>query len=86
MEFSYEVQIEFTTINYYKDNQIILYLLYKHINHPPRRKIKMRKTMRKSFKQLLIENKQSLLTNKENMKEIEERIEKRHVAYSGASN
>ncbi|HEF1856080.1 TPA: FbpB family small basic protein, partial [Bacillus cereus] len=24
--------------------------------------------------------------NKENMKEIEERIEKRHVAYSGASN
>ena len=42
--------------------------------------------MRKSFKQLLIENKQSLLNNKENMKEIEERIEKRHVAYSGASN
>ncbi|MES1052438.1 FbpB family small basic protein [Bacillus thuringiensis] len=36
--------------------------------------------------QLLIENKQSLLNNKENMKEIEERIEKRHVAYSGASN
>ncbi|MEH7591629.1 FbpB family small basic protein, partial [Bacillus toyonensis] len=30
--------------------------------------------------------KQSLLTNKENMKEIEERIEKRHVAYSAASN
>ncbi|MEJ9148918.1 FbpB family small basic protein, partial [Bacillus paranthracis] len=26
------------------------------------------------------------LNNKENMKEIEERIEKRHVAYSGASN
>ncbi|WP_259417162.1 FbpB family small basic protein [Bacillus toyonensis] len=46
----------------------------------------MRKKMRKSFKQLLIENKQSLLTNKENMKEIEERIEKRHVAYSAASN
>ena len=39
----------------------------------------MRKKVRKSFKQLLIENKQSLLTNKENMKEIEERIEKRHV-------
>ncbi|HDR7603722.1 TPA: FbpB family small basic protein, partial [Bacillus mycoides] len=38
----------------------------------------MRKKVRKSFKQLLIENKQSLLTNKENMKEIEERIEKRH--------
>ncbi|PEE00445.1 FbpB family small basic protein [Bacillus toyonensis] len=46
----------------------------------------MRKKVRKSFKQLLIENKQSLLTNKENMKEIEERIEKRHVAYSTASN
>ncbi|HDR7599423.1 TPA: FbpB family small basic protein, partial [Bacillus mycoides] len=43
----------------------------------------MRKKVRKSFKQLLIENKQSLLTNKENMKEIEERIEKRHVAYNG---
>lgn len=42
----------------------------------------MRKKVRKSFKQLLIENKQSLLNNKENMKEIEERIEKRHVAYS----
>ncbi|PHB81772.1 FbpB family small basic protein, partial [Bacillus toyonensis] len=27
----------------------------------------MRKKVRKSFKQLLIENKQSLLTNKENM-------------------
>ena len=46
----------------------------------------MRKEVRKSFKQLLIENKQSLLSNKENMKEIEERIEKRHVAYSGANN
>ncbi|HDR4554044.1 FbpB family small basic protein [Bacillus thuringiensis] len=46
----------------------------------------MRKKVRKSFKQLLIENKQSLLNNKENMKEIEERIEKRHVAYSDASN
>ncbi|MGE6618998.1 FbpB family small basic protein [Bacillus mycoides] len=46
----------------------------------------MRKKVRKSFKQLLIENKQSLLTNKENMKEIEERIEERHVAYSAASN
>ena len=46
----------------------------------------MRKKVRKSFKQLLIENKQSLLNNKENMKEIEERIEKRHVTYSGASN
>ncbi|AOY15132.1 Fur-regulated basic protein B [Bacillus sp. ABP14] len=43
----------------------------------------MRKKVRKSFKQLLIENKQSLLNNKENMKEIEERIEKRHVTYSG---
>ncbi|OOR23225.1 FbpB family small basic protein, partial [Bacillus cereus] len=41
----------------------------------------MRKKVRKSFKQLLIENKQSLLSNKENMKEIEERIEKRHVSY-----
>ncbi|HDR7770643.1 TPA: FbpB family small basic protein, partial [Bacillus paranthracis] len=29
----------------------------------------MRKKVRKSFKQLLIENKQSLLNNKENMKE-----------------
>ncbi|HDR7656838.1 TPA: FbpB family small basic protein, partial [Bacillus wiedmannii] len=37
----------------------------------------MRKKVRKSFKQLLIENKQSLLNNKENMKEIEERIEQR---------
>ncbi|HDR7961143.1 TPA: FbpB family small basic protein, partial [Bacillus wiedmannii] len=37
----------------------------------------MRKKVRKSFKQLLIENKQTLLNNKENMKEIEERIEKR---------
>ncbi|HDR4419431.1 TPA: FbpB family small basic protein [Bacillus cereus] len=46
----------------------------------------MRKKVRKSFKQLLIENKQSLLNNKENMKEIEERIEKRHVAYSDSSN
>ncbi|AIY73438.1 FbpB family small basic protein [Bacillus anthracis] len=46
----------------------------------------MRKKVRKSFKQLLIENKQSLLNNKENMKEIEERIEKRHVAYNGVSN
>ncbi|ADY20958.1 FbpB family small basic protein [Bacillus paranthracis] len=46
----------------------------------------MRKKVRKSFKQLLIENKQSLLNNKENMKEIEERIEKRHVTYSGSSN
>ncbi|MBE7103163.1 MULTISPECIES: FbpB family small basic protein [Bacillus] len=46
----------------------------------------MRKKVRKSFKQLLIENKQSLLSNKENMKEIEERIEKRHVSYSGSSN
>lgn len=75
--------MEFTTINYYKNNQIILYLLYKS---SPRRTMKMRKKVRKSFKQLLIENKQSLLNNKENMKEIEERIEKRHVAYSGASN
>ncbi|HHP5632540.1 TPA: FbpB family small basic protein [Bacillus paranthracis] len=46
----------------------------------------MRKKVRKSFKQLLIENKQSLLNNKENMKEIGERIEKRHVAYSATSN
>ncbi|HDR7867829.1 FbpB family small basic protein [Bacillus wiedmannii] len=46
----------------------------------------MRKKVRKSFKQLLIENKQSLLNNKENMKEIEERIEQRHVAYSCANN
>ncbi|MGG5736368.1 MULTISPECIES: FbpB family small basic protein [Bacillus cereus group] len=46
----------------------------------------MRKKVRKSFKQLLTENKQSLLSNKENMKEIEERIEKRHVAYSCSNN
>ena len=48
--------------------------------------MKMRKKVRKSFKQLLIENKQSLLNNKENMKEIEERIEKRHVAYGVGNN
>lgn len=83
MEFSYEVQIEFTTINYYKNTQIILYLLYKS---SPKEDNENEKKVRKSFKQLLIENKQSLLNNKENMKEIEERIEKRHVAYSGASN
>lgn len=29
MEFSYEVQMEFTTINYYKGTQIIPYLLYR---------------------------------------------------------
>ena len=29
MKFSYEVQMEFTTINYYKGTQIIPYLLYK---------------------------------------------------------
>ncbi|MGG0289058.1 FbpB family small basic protein [Bacillus pacificus] len=46
----------------------------------------MRKKVRKSFKQLLTENKQLLLNNKENMKEIEERIEKRHVAYSATGN
>ncbi|ACJ81402.1 hypothetical protein bcere0013_14970 [Bacillus cereus BDRD-ST26] len=48
--------------------------------------MKMRKKVRKSFKQLLIENKQLLLSNKENMKEIEERIEKRHVAYGVGNN
>ncbi|MEY8346733.1 FbpB family small basic protein [Bacillus cereus] len=46
----------------------------------------MRKKIRKSFKQLLIENKQLLLSDKENIKEIEEKIEKRHVAYSASSN
>lgn len=83
MKFSYEVQMEFTTINYYKGTQIIPYLLYKP---SPKEDNGNEKKVRKSFKQLLIENKQSLLNNKENMKEIEERIEKRHVAYSGANN
>ncbi|PEY37715.1 FbpB family small basic protein [Bacillus cereus] len=46
----------------------------------------MRKKIRKSFKQLLIENKQLLLNDKENIREIEEKIEKRHVAYSTSSN
>ncbi|MGG2066293.1 FbpB family small basic protein [Bacillus sp. S14(2024)] len=46
----------------------------------------MRKKIRKSFKQLLIENKQLLLNNKENIREIEEKIEKRHVSYGAASN
>ncbi|EEL51363.1 MULTISPECIES: FbpB family small basic protein [Bacillus cereus group] len=46
----------------------------------------MRKKIRKSFKQLLIENKQLLLSDKENIKEIEEKIEKRHVAYSASNN
>lgn len=76
--------MKFTTINYYKNNQIILYLLYKP--SPKEDNENEEKKVRKSFKQLLIENKQSLLNNKENMKEIEERIEKRHVAYSGANN
>ncbi|MEH7464439.1 FbpB family small basic protein [Bacillus thuringiensis] len=46
----------------------------------------MRKKIRKSFKQLLIENKQLLLNDKENIREIEEKIEKRHLSYSAASN
>lgn len=46
----------------------------------------MRKIIRKSFKQLLIENKQSLLNNKDNMKEIEEKIERRHVSSGAPSN
>lgn len=82
--------MDFTTINYYKSTQIITYLL----NKPSFDKLFVivkeetdnAKKVRKSFKQLLIENKQSLLSNKENMKEIEERIEKRHVSYNGANN
>ncbi|MCM3738124.1 FbpB family small basic protein [Bacillus cytotoxicus] len=46
----------------------------------------MRKKIRKSFKQLLIENKQLLLNDKENIREIEEKIEKRHISYGVASN
>ncbi|CAI8702564.1 FbpB family small basic protein [Bacillus pseudomycoides] len=46
----------------------------------------MRKKIRKSFKQLLIENKQLLLSDKENIREIEEKIEKRHVSYRVLSN
>ncbi|MCP1123239.1 FbpB family small basic protein [Bacillus sp. AFS018417] len=46
----------------------------------------MRKKIRKSFKQLLIENKQLLLNDKENIREIEEKIEKRHVSYGAVSN
>lgn len=46
----------------------------------------MRKKIRKSFKQLLIENKQLLLSDKENLREIEEKIEKRHVSYRVSSN
>ncbi|WP_242217514.1 FbpB family small basic protein [Bacillus cereus group sp. BfR-BA-01380] len=46
----------------------------------------MRKKIRKSFKQLLIENKQLLLNDKENIREIEEKIEKRHISYKAASN
>lgn len=46
----------------------------------------MRKRIRKSFKQLLIENKQLLLSDKENIREIEEKIEKRHISYTVASN
>ncbi|WP_020059537.1 FbpB family small basic protein [Bacillus sp. 123MFChir2] len=46
----------------------------------------MRKKIRKSIKQLLIENKQLLLNDKENIREIEEKIEKRHLSYSAASN
>ena len=46
----------------------------------------MRKKIRKSFKQLLIENKQLLLNDKENIREIEEKIEKRHISYRTASN
>lgn len=46
----------------------------------------MRKRIRKSFKELLIENKQLLLNDKENIREIEEKIEKRHISYRVASN
>ncbi|MET3196335.1 FbpB family small basic protein [Bacillus sp. OAE603] len=38
----------------------------------------MRKTFRKSFNQLVNENKQSLLRNKEEIEKIERKIEKRH--------
>lgn len=43
----------------------------------------MRKKIRKSFKQLLVENKQVLLNNKDSIREIEEKIEKRHASYGG---
>lgn len=38
----------------------------------------MRKPLRKSFNQLVNENKQSLLRNKEEIEKIERKIEKRH--------
>ncbi|WP_369900305.1 FbpB family small basic protein [Bacillus manliponensis] len=40
----------------------------------------MRRKVRKSFQQLLLENKQTLLNNKDSMKAIEEKIEKRHIS------
>lgn len=46
----------------------------------------MRKKIRKSFKQLLIENKQLLLNDKDNLREIEKKIEKRHASYRVQSN
>lgn len=42
----------------------------------------MRKALRKSFNQLVIENKQSLLRNKEEIEKIESKIEKRHELLS----
>ncbi|CAM4100435.1 FbpB family small basic protein [Bacillus manliponensis] len=40
----------------------------------------MRRRVRKSFEQLLLENKQMLLNNKDSIKAIEEKIEKRHIS------
>lgn len=40
----------------------------------------MRRKVRKSFQQLLIENKQTLLNSKDSIKAIEEKIEKRHIS------
>jgi hypothetical protein len=42
----------------------------------------MRKPLRKSFNQLVHENKQSLLRNKEEIEKIESKIEKRHELLS----
>jgi len=45
----------------------------------------MRKPFRKSFNQLVNENKQSLLSNKEEIEKIERKIEKRHESGSEAN-
>jgi Fur-regulated basic protein B len=44
----------------------------------------MRKTFRKSFNQLVNENKQSLLRNKEEIEKIERKIEKRHETFDNS--